>query len=198
MQNFLDLINKRRTVYPINGKSKLSQDEIVKYLQEVTRGIPSASNSQTTRLVVVFNDKNKKLWEHILQTQEKVLDAGTFGFMKPVMELAANAVGTVLFFEDRNVVKATLGESPRAEVYKQHNNAYLQFGVWLALNELDFGASLQHFNIGFEQGYDKGIKALLNLPEQYELVAEMPFGSHDGNPEPKEKIADDLKVQVIK
>ncbi|HBY89433.1 MAG: hypothetical protein ACTHYF_07220 [Ruoffia tabacinasalis] len=62
----------------------------------------------------------------------------------------------------------------------------MQFSMWVTLAELNLGASLQHMNIGFEQGFDKSVKEMFNLAASYELVAQMPFGSIEGTPGEKE------------
>ncbi|MBA5728262.1 hypothetical protein HW423_00470 [Aerococcaceae bacterium INB8] len=95
-------------------------------------------------------------------------------------------MSTILFFEDRDAVKAGLGEVVRADTYKHHNDANMQFSMWVALAELNLGASLPHMNIGFEQGFDKSFKEILDLPASYEMVAQMPFGSIEGTPGEKE------------
>lgn len=60
-----------------------------------------------------------------------------------------------------------------------------------------FNASKLFMNVGHKYGFDKGILEMFNLPANYELVAQMPFGSIEGDANPKEYIADDVRVQVI-
>lgn len=48
----------------------------------------------------------------------------------------------------------------------------LQLSVWSALRELNIGASLQHYN----PVIDAKVKGIFNIPENYKLVAQMPFG----------------------
>jgi len=71
----------------------------------------------------------------------------------------------------------------------------MRFG--LALAEMDLGANLQHFNIGYEQGFDKGTRELFNLPDSYEMIAQMPFGSIEQEPRKKEFIDTDEQVKVF-
>ena len=197
MSQFTDLVQSRRTRYAIGNNTELTKEEITARLREVAREIPTASNSQTSRLVLVFGENNEKLWGHILDVQKDVMPAEMWEMMSGVMLGAKGAVGTVLFFEDLDAVEAMPAKGERAETYKQHNNANVQFATWLALTELGLGASLQHMNVGHKEGYDKSILELLDLPANYELVAQMPFGSIEGDANPKEYIADDVRVQVI-
>ena len=197
MTQYTDLVKKRRTTYAIGNNTELSNKEIADRILEVAREIPSASNSQTTRLVVLFGDDNAKLWDHILDVQKDVLEGGMWDMMSGVMEGAKSGVGTVLFFEDLDAVAAMPAEGVREETYKQHNNANTQYAIWLALTELGLGGSLQHMNIGHEQGFDKTVKEMFDLPDSYEMIAQMPFGSIEGAAGDKEYIEDNVRVRVI-
>lgn len=197
MSQFTDLVKQRRTQYAIGNNTELSNEEISDRILEVAREIPSASNSQTTRLVVVFGDKHVELWDHILDVQKGVMQGQMWEMMSGVMEGAKAGVGTVLFFEDLDAVAAMPAQGAREEAYKQNNSANNQYAIWLALTDLGLGGSLQHMNIGHEQGFDKSVLELLDLPESYEMIAQMPFGSIESTPADKEYIEDSVRVQVI-
>ena len=197
MTQFTDLIKERRTAYAIGTNTELSNKEIADRIREVAQQIPTAFNSQTTRLVVVFGEDNVKFWDHILDVQKDVMEGDMWEMMSGVMQGAKAGVGTVLFFEDRDAVKGALGENERATVYKQHHSANAQYGIWLALTDLGLGGSLQHMNIGFEQGFDKSVKDMFNLPASYEMIAQMPFGSIEAEPNPKEFIDSSEQVRVV-
>ena len=94
-------------------------------------------------------------------------------------------------------LKKCLHKESVQEAYKQNNNANAQYAVWLALAEMDLGASLQHFNVGYEQGFDKGTREMFNLPESYEMLAQMPFGSVEQETGEKEHIDADVQVKVF-
>src|SRR5699024_7478681 len=136
-------------------------------------------------------------WDHILDVQKDVLQGEMWDMMSGVMQGAKGAVGTVLFFEDLDAVEKMPAEGAREEAYKQNNNANTQYAIWLALTELGLGASLQHMNIGHKEGFDKSVLEMFNLPENYEMIAQMPFGSIEGDAFPKEYIEDEVRVQVI-
>lgn len=195
MTQFTDLVKKRRTAYAIGNNTELTNKEIADRIREIAKEIPSANNSQTTRLVIVFGDHNVKLWDHVLDVQKDVMQGAMWDMMSGVMEGAKGGIGTVLFFEDRETVASTLGEGDRAEAYKQNNNANTQYATWLGLTELGLGGSLQHMNVGFEQGFDKSVKEMFNLPASYEMIAQMPFGSIEAPAGEKDYI--DGAVQVL-
>ena len=198
MAEFKNVIKNRRSIYALGTNSEYSIEEIVATIRETQKDVPSAFNSQTSRLVVLTGEANTKLWNLILDVQKEVLDQGTWDFMSPIMEGAKNGIGTVLFFEDRDAVAKMPTQGQRTEAYKQNNSANSQYATWLALAEMNLGGSLQHFNVGYEQGFDKGIREMFDLPESYELVAQMPFGSVEQVAGEKEYIDSEVQVQLIK
>jgi hypothetical protein len=197
MSNFVDLIKKRRTIYALGTDSQYSKEDIENRIREVVQQVPSAFNSQTTRVVVLFDEANVKFWDHIYDVQKDVLEGEMWDMMSGVMNGAKEAIGTVLFFEDKEAVEQMPTQGARTEAYKQNNNANAQYAVWLALAEMDLGASLQHFNVGYEQGFDKGTKEMFDLPESYEMLAQMPFGSIEQEAGEKEHIDTNEQVKVF-
>lgn len=197
MSQLLDLVEKRRTQYAIGNNTNLTNEEIAEQITEIVKDVPTAFNSQTTRVAIVFGDKNIELWDHILDVQKDVLEGEMWDMMSGVMEGAKQGVGTVLFFEDLDAVDEMPAKGQRGEAYKQNNNANAQYATWLALTEMGLGGSLQHMNVGYEQGFDRSVKELLGLPERWEMQAQMPFGSIEGETDEKEYIADDERVRVI-
>lgn len=197
MSTFVELVEKRRSIYALGTDSKYSKKEITDRIREVVKQVPSAFNSQTTRVVVLFDEANTKFWNHIYDVQKDVLKGEIWDMMSGIMTGAKDGIGTVLFFEDMDAVKEMPAQGVREEAYKQNNNANAQYAVWLALAEMDLGASLQHFNVGYEQGFDKVTKEMFNLPESYEMLAQMPFGSVEQQAGEKEHIDVDVQVKVF-
>ena len=197
MSKYTDLQAKRRSTYVIGKNTDLSQEEISQAIREAMKNVPTSFNSQTSRLVIVFDEANERVWKEIYDVQKDVLDEATWGMMGPVIEGAGQGVGTVLFFEDRDAVKAGIPvDENRQSLYKQDNSSNAQYAVWLTLAELGLGGTLQHFNIGYEEGFDKVFRDMFDLPESYEMVAQMPFGSIEQEYEAKDYIDSHILVQV--
>ena len=146
---------------------------------------------------MLFYEAHSKFWNHIYDVQKDILDGGIKDWMTGVVNGAKNGIGTVLFFEDKDAVKEMPTNEARQEAYKQNNNANAQYAIWLALTEMDLGANLQHFNVGYEQGFDKATKEMFSLPESYEMLAQMPFGSIEQEAKVKDKIDPDVQVKVF-
>lgn len=197
MSTFLDLVTKRRSIYALGKNSNYSKQDIENRIREVVKQVPTAFNSQTTRVVVLFDEAHDKFWNHIYDVQKDVLGGGMKDWMTGVVDGAKNGIGTVLFFEDKDAVKQMPTNDARQEAYKQNNNANSQYAIWLALTEMNLGANLQHFNVGYEQGFDKATKEMFGLPQSYEMLAQMPFGSIEQEAGEKEHIDGDVQVKVF-
>ena len=79
-------------------------------------------------------------------------------------------------------------------IWTQQSNGMLQINIWSALRELGIGANLQHYN----PVIDEKVKALFNIPEYYQLIAQMPFGGIDTLPDEKEKENINKRVTIVK
>ena len=177
MAEFHDLVNSRRTVYGLGSNTDVTAEKVTEVLSNMAPKLPSAMNIQSTRLVVISGEVNKKVWELIDATQQQVMSEEMYAKKAPVYAAAKKAPGTVLFWESRNDVNSMPTRPARAQAYKENNHAIAAYATWLALTELGLGASLQHVNVGYEQGSDKEIRELLDLPDDWEMLAQMPFGS---------------------
>ena len=69
----------------------------------------------------------------------------------------------------------------------------LQLNLWQALRDEEIGASIQHYN----PVIDEWVKEVYDLPEYWELVAQMPFGKIGEEPEARGKKASEEKLLVI-
>lgn len=185
MSNLLELMKKRRSTYAIGQNTDLSHDEITAALRETAVEVPTAFNAQSQRLAVVYGDLNKKVWEIIYDAAKTFVAPDQLEAMEAVYKNPLNGIGTILFFEDREAVENNIpANAERSQTYKLDGSANSQLTAWLTLTELGLGATLQHHNIGYENGFDNAFRELLDLPDSYELVAEMPFGSIEQDFEP--------------
>lgn len=178
MSKLKDLMEKRRSAYVVGKDTDLTPEEITDAVTETALHVPTAFNAQSHRLAVVYGEVNDKVWDIIYDSAQSFVDPEQLKEMEAVYKNPKNGIGTILFFEDRDAVEANIpANEERSQVYKLDGSANSQLTAWLTLTELGLGATLQHHNIGYEHGFDKAFRELLDLPESYELVAEMPFGS---------------------
>lgn len=195
MTEFVDLVNKRGSVYDIGKKSPYRAEDVADRIKEFSSKLPSAMNSQTTRFVIIEGDTNDRVWDMINEDQEKALGPEMYSQMAPRFDQAKKGLGTVLMFESRDAVDGLPTNPERSHIYKENHHGIAAYAVWLALREMDLGASLQHHNVGFDKGYDREIREYLGLPSDWEMLAQMPFGSIETEAEEKESM--DVEDQVI-
>ena len=73
MSTFVDLVEKRRSIYALGTASRYFKQDIEKRIREVVIKVPSAFNSQITRVVILFDNANIKFWNHIYDVQKMCL-----------------------------------------------------------------------------------------------------------------------------
>ncbi|PRP80593.1 hypothetical protein PROFUN_12355 [Planoprotostelium fungivorum] len=178
--NFFNAAKGRRSIYAIKKSSTISDNKIGEIVQDAVKYAPSAFNSQSARTVVLFGRHHDKLWEmtkespeHYAQT-EKRLDGFKAGH------------GTILFFEDMTVVRGFQEKFVKYQDqflnWSQQANGMLQYMIWTALETEGLGCSLQHYN----PSIDDQVKLEFQIPAEWSLVAQMPFGERGGEPNSKE------------
>ncbi|MBS6947488.1 MAG: nitroreductase family protein [Bifidobacterium scardovii] len=197
MSNFVEDLKARRSQYALTSDSPISDQEIVKLVEDVTVEVPSAFNSQPQRAVVLFGDANQKLWGIVKETLRAVVpDAEAFKSTEAKIDGFAAAHGTVLFYDDADVTAQLQKSFP---AYKDNFPGFardaagmLQLGVWTALAEKGLGASLQHYN----PLIDEAVAAEFGLPSSWKLQAQMPFGAvaQPAGPVDKQPVENRVKV----
>lgn len=198
---FLDSIKKRRSIYAIDKNVKAGKEEIVDTIKEAVKYAPSAFNSQTARAVILFGEENEKLWGEggiVEQAIRKVLPEGQ-SFEPTVQKLASfNAgFGTVLYFEDTAIVKGLQESFPlyadNFPVWSEQGTGLTQFAVWSALANIGIGASLQHYN----PLIDEAVRDTFDIPENWKLRAEQPFGNIAAPAGEKEFAPIESRVKIL-
>lgn len=171
-------LKTRRTQYALGRDVAPSRDELVALIQEAIKQSPSSFNSQSSRALIVFGDENQKLWQLAVDALRKIAPAEGFEKTEAKLGSFAAGVGTVLFFEDQEVIKGLQEKfalyADNFPVWSEHSTAMAQLAVWTALADIDVGASLQHYN----PVIDKDVARTWNIPASWKLRAQMPFGSH--------------------
>ena len=95
MNAIAQAIATRRSVYALNRELPLPPGEIVATIEHALRHAPSAFNSQSTRLLVLFGAEHEKLWDMTADALRAVVPAEAFA---PTAEKIAGfraAAGTV-------------------------------------------------------------------------------------------------------
>jgi predicted oxidoreductase (fatty acid repression mutant protein) len=185
-KDFFTAVKDRRTYYGISKEAVASDERIRELVEEAVKHTPSSFNSQSARVVVLLGEQHDKLWNLTKETLRKIVPAENFAPTEEKMNAFGNGYGTVLFFEDQSVVKG-LQEKFAAykdnfPVWSEQSSGMLQFVVWTALETEGFGASLQHYN----PLINEEVQQTWNLPSEWKLIAQMPFGKPTAQPGEKQ------------
>ena len=77
-RSFSEALKHRRTYYSITNQSPISDQEIECIVSTVVRHVPSAFNSQSTRVVLLLGESHKKLWKIVKDALKKIVPADAF------------------------------------------------------------------------------------------------------------------------
>lgn len=171
------IAEKRRSIYALNDKLPISNDEVLNIVKHAILHTPSAFNSQSTRLVVLFGDDHKKLWQITEDLLRKMVnDDEKFKSTEQKMAGFKAGAGTILFFEDRTVIKGLQDKfsayADNFPVWAEHTNAMHQYAIWTALASVNVGANLQHYN----GVIDEKVAQEWQIDSNWKLIAQMVFG----------------------
>ena len=183
---FLKDLQKRRSYYHINRNIPASKEEIISVILKITEATPDAFDMKSARAVIVLGSGQDVLWN-------AVYDAFGGKLAREKTNSFKNGFGTVLYFIDEDVISALQRQYPGCDFPKWANqaNGMLQSNIWTALRQLGVGASLQHYN----PVIDSTVKKMFDLPDRWTLIAQMPFGGIDEEPEPKQ--SEDISRRVL-
>ena len=188
-KTFWEAVKGRRSIYTIDDTPVVPEARIEQIAADALRNVPSPYNSQTTRLQLLFGAAHKALWDLTLDILRGVTKPERFAATEEKINTSFKAgYGTVLYFVDKDAVAELAAKFPRFTekftLWSQHSCAMHQFVIWAALEAEGLGASLQHYN----PLIDDAVKKRWNVPQSWELVAQMPFGRPTEMPEPKDKL----------
>ena len=199
MSNLLTALSTRHSQYALTNTSKLSDQETVDLVKQTTALVPSAFNSQSQRVVVLFGDDHAKLWNVIVKEALRKVAVSEEAFANTEQKIGAFAAahGTVLLFDDTEITQGLVKQFPlyaaNFPLWAQQSVGMLQLSIWTALSEAGLGASLQHYN----PLIDDEVHSTFSLPSSWQLLAEMPFGDVVAPAEPKDGADVNERVKVF-
>ncbi|RUT64304.1 nitroreductase (plasmid) [Morganella morganii] len=196
--SFIELIKKRRTIYSLGNNLPVSQDRIAALIKEAVKHSPTAFNSQSSRVVVLFGENHKKMWNIVKDALRAIVPADAFAATESKIDNAfLSGAGTVLFFEDQSVVKGLQEQfalyADNFPVWSEQASGIAQFAVWTALSEENIGASLQHYN----PVIDEQVSKAWNIPADWKLRAQLVFGSIEQEAGEKAFMDDESRFRIF-
>ena len=175
---FNSLSANRRSIYALGNNLSQTPKEIFDLVKQTVKNSPTAFNSQTVRAVVLFGKSSDKVWEIVEDALRKIAKRpDAFEQTKAKIDRFKAGYGTILYFTDTTIVHQLENDYPSYAAnfanWAEQGLGGAQQAVWTALAEQGIGASLQHYN----PLIDDAIHQAFNLPADWQLRAEMPFGS---------------------
>jgi hypothetical protein len=100
---FLEAIKARRTHYAITNTSPIPDSKIQEIINETVLHIPSAFNSQSTRVVLLLKAEHEKLWDITTDVLRAIVPAEQFPATEQRMRSFKAGYGTVRPFPSQNL-----------------------------------------------------------------------------------------------
>lgn len=193
-----DSLNRRRSVYALSSILPISENCFIDTIESCVLHCPTPFNVQSARVAILFDKKHQLLWDTIWEKLKKLVNNQQSSAVHKKIDGFKRANGTILFFEDKKSLAALKKQFPpyakNMRIWTQQANGILQYMIWQTLAENDVGASLQHYNELIEEE----VHSLFDLPKNWELVAEMPFGAIESEPAAKSFLPIDERLKILR
>jgi predicted oxidoreductase (fatty acid repression mutant protein) len=63
LDSFQNAVETRRTIYSLEKEISISDKEVESIIEHAIKHVPSSFNSQSTRIVLLLNDKHDAFWD---------------------------------------------------------------------------------------------------------------------------------------
>lgn len=185
-RNFIDAVTHRRSYYHLQDRALVDDSAIVETIDTLLSTMPSPFNVQSARIVLLLDEQHRDFWDIVLESLKRLVDIKQFESTKQKITKAfASGHGTLLFYEDEAALNLLRESFPlyanKVSIWSEQSSGMMQFALWTALEDIGYGASLQHYNPIIDDAVAK--RWLIN-PE-WRLVAQMPFGVPLDTPAPR-------------
>lgn len=194
---FIDQLKKRRSIYALGKRVHYSQAYLCEIIQEAVRSCPSAYDSQSTRIAVLFADSHHQFWEIVKQVQRQHVPEHIYEGVELKLNQCAEAYGTILFYEDQSVIQQLQKKMPLNSedfsAWSEQTSGMAQFAVWATLADSGLGASLQHYN----PLIDEKVAEHFDIDKNWLLRAQLCFGSIEQTVEEKLQQPDQYRFKIL-
>lgn len=197
-EQFFTAVRHRRSIYGISKEKVIPNARVQQIVEEAVKYSPSAFNSQSARVLVLFDQHSDKLWQLTTEIlREKTGGGDSFKATEDRMKGFSAGYGTVLFFEDQAVIEELKSKfasyAAAFDPYSFQSSGMLQYVVWTAFEQEGLGASLQHY----QPLIDEAVQKEWNVPATWKLLAQMPFGKQVAQPNEKQFQPIEERVKVF-
>lgn len=177
-RNFIEAVAHRRSYYHLDNRALVDDNIVVELMDEFLTTLPSPFNVQSARMVLLLDEQHHELWRIVLDALRHITPSDRFKRTKAKIERAfMSGHGTILFYEDEKALNHMRESYPlyadNMTIWSEQSSGMLQFAMWVALEDMGYGASLQHYN----PIIDKEIAERWLINPEWRLMAQMPFGA---------------------
>ena len=184
-RTFIEAITNRRSNYHLENISPVSTAHILDTIDTILSVVPSPFNAQSARVVVLFGEQHLTLWDIVEKELKSRIPKDIFAKTRQKLHRSfRSGFGTILIYEDEATLDKLRIDTPdyaeNVNRWSEQSSGMLQFALWTALEDMGFGASLQHYN----PLIDKAVSERWLIDNSWRLIAQMPFGLPKDNPSP--------------
>lgn len=184
-RTFIEAISHRRSHYHLESISPVSTTHILDTIDTILSVTPSPFNVQSARLVLLFDQQHIALWNIVEQELKRRIPADIFDKTRQKLHKSfRSGYGTILIYEDEAALDQLRIDAPdyaeNVGRWSEQSSGMLQFALWTALEDMGFGASLQHYN----PLIDEAVSERWLIDKSWRLIAQIPFGLPKDNPAP--------------
>lgn len=177
-RNFIEAVAHRRSYYHLDSRAVVNDSLVVELMDELLMTMPSPFNVQSARMVLLLDKQHHELWSIVLDTLRRITPPERFVKTQQKVERAFMlGHGTILFYEDEDALNRLRENFPayadNVATWSEQSSGMLQFAMWTALEDMGYGASLQHYN----PLIDKSVAERWLINPDWRLIAQMPFGA---------------------
>lgn len=173
---YYDVLKNRHSVYNISNEEIVSREKIEEILANCLNLAPSAFNSQTAKVILLFDKQHLKLWDIVKSALKNQVPTEAYSKTEKKINGFQAGYGTVLYFEDQAIVKQFEEQNPlysdNFQPWSQQSAGIILQTVWLALTAEGLGANIQHYN----PLIDADVQKEWNVDKNWKLIGQMPFG----------------------
>lgn len=172
----VERLNKCRHGATLGKRVHFGQAYLSELIQEAVRSCPQLYESNSTRVVILYGEAHQKVWQLVKDTQRKELPAHIFASAALKIDQCSAAFGTVLFYEDENIIKSLQKNMPfNVDLYPEWSEQHIgmaQYAIWAALADAGLGSAFHHY-----KDVDRPIADYFAMDSMWRLKAQLVFGS---------------------
>lgn len=177
-RTFIDAVAMRRSYYKLGSSAVIDDSEVIAMVDQILETMPSPFNVQSTRIVILFGQEHRALWDIVSDELRAIVPADKFQNTEMRIDQAfRSGHGTILFYEDSAMLEQLKHNYPiyadKVDIWSEQSSGMHQFAVWTALEDMGYGASIQHYN----PLIDKRVAIRWDIPDGWRLITQMPFGT---------------------